>query len=121
MPFARHSKCCFHCDDKLNPYTEYIITPGYCYGRTNVKIFPALTKDMLLAANLNSLFTKTSANNNNTAYTSKELVDALRQLHLRALRQEDCVTNSSEERCEEQEWLIQLKDTFLGKIEVLNP
>ena len=32
------------------------------------------------------------------------------------MRQEDCVTNSSEERCEEQEWLTQLKDTFLGKI-----
>ena len=46
---------------------------------------------------------------------------ALRQLHLRAVRQEDCVKNSSEESCEEQEWLIQLKDTFLGKIEVLNP
>ena len=31
-------------------------------------------------------------------------------IKLRAVRQEDSVTNSSEERWEEQEWLIQLKD-----------
>ena len=55
----------------------------------------------------------------NTPYTSKELVDALRQLHLRAVRQEESVKNS--EKREEQEWLIQLKDTFLGKVKLLNP
>ena len=48
---------------------------------------------------------------------SKELGDALRQLQLRAVSQEDSVTNSSEEKWEEQEWLIQFNFVARRRIE----
>ena len=51
--------------------------------------------------NLNSPFTRTLANNSGLVeiqLTCQKSLLTLRQLHLRAVKQEDSVTNSSEER-----------------------